>query len=148
MTRGNGGGEKGVKAGIGVRYLLDTCVLIDHLRGYPQARDWLMDVTRQSSALELAYSVITLAELLSGLPGVAPQSEEAVRRLVSPMKAVHVGEDVARRGGMYVRAWGASHGVKLPDALIAATAGCLKVPLVTRDERHFPMDDVRVVVPY
>ncbi|MEW5866372.1 MAG: type II toxin-antitoxin system VapC family toxin [Bacillota bacterium] len=148
MTRGNEGGEKEAMAGMGVRYLLDTCVLIDHLRGYPQAREWLRDVTRQSPALELAYSVISLAELFSGLSGASPENEEAVGRLVSTMKAVRVGEDIARRGGMYVQKWGASHGVKLPDALIAATAGYLGVPLVTRDERHFPMDDVRVVVPY
>ncbi|MDI7248413.1 MAG: type II toxin-antitoxin system VapC family toxin [Bacillota bacterium] len=141
-------GEVRTATGTGVLYVLDTCILVDHLRGYPEAREWLGNAIRQSQALDLACSVITLAELISGLPRTSCQSQEAVENLLSLMKVVPVGEDIAHRAGAYVREWGASHGVGIADALVAATARHLGVPLVTIDKRHFPMDDLEVVVPY
>jgi predicted nucleic acid-binding protein len=55
--------------------------------------------------------------------------------------------DIARLGGAYRRRFGASHGVLIPDALIAATAQAHGARLVTRNARHFPMLD-DVLVPY
>lgn len=132
----------------GVLYVLDTCILVDHLRGCPESREWLGNAIRQSQALDLACSAITLAELISGLPKTSNRSQEAVESLLALMRVIPVGQDIARCAGAYVREWGASHGVGIADALVAATARHLGVPLVTRDKRHFPMDDLEVVVPY
>ncbi|MGE5584745.1 MAG: type II toxin-antitoxin system VapC family toxin [Bacillota bacterium] len=144
----NKAGEVRTATAAGVLYVLDTCILVDHLRGYPEAREWLGNAVHESQALDLACSAITLAELIAGLPRTSGQGQEAVEGLVSLMKVIPVGEDIARRAGAYVREWGASHGVGVADALVAATATHLGVPLVTRDKRHFPMDDLQVIVPY
>jgi len=36
----------------------------------------------------------------------------------------------------------------LPDALIAATAFVITADLFTRNVRHYPMTDVRIIAPY
>ncbi len=51
-----------------------------------------------------------------------------------------------RKGGLYRRDYGPSHGVGLADALIAATAELHQAKFVTLNARHFPM--VEVEVPY
>ena len=43
-------------------YLVDSAILIDHLRGIPQATKWLAGLREK----EAAISVITRAEVLSG----------------------------------------------------------------------------------
>lgn len=130
------------------RYLIDTCIVVDHLRGYVDAYEWFKRITIQTETPQLACSVITVAELLSGLSTEAPKSEEAVTKLLSQIDIIPVCRDIACSAGMYVRKWRASHGVGLADALIAATACYLGVPLITRDLRHYPMPEIKTYVPY
>ena len=47
-------------------------------------------------------------------------------------------------GGLYRRDYGQSHGTGLADALIAATAEENGATLVTFNQRHFPMVEIRV----
>jgi predicted nucleic acid-binding protein len=132
----------------GPRYLIDTCVIVDHLRGYTDAGEWFKRIANQTETPQLVCSVITVAELFSGLSQEASKSEEAVVKLISQMDVIPVCENIARSAGMYVQKWRASHGVGLADALIAATAYCLGAPLVTRDLRHYPMPEIKTYVPY
>ncbi|MEX0973822.1 MAG: PIN domain-containing protein [Bacillota bacterium] len=125
--------------------VLDTCVLVDNLRGHEPARVWLASMASRYD-VSLSYSVITTAELLAGAK--SDPSVEAVRRLLSMIRAIPVDERVAERAGLYLRKWRQSHGIGMPDALIAATAAEAKATLVTRDGAHFPMGDVTVLVPY
>ena len=129
--------------------LLDTCVLIDHLRGYETAHAWLTEqATKQD--VRFAYSVITLTELLSGLSAsnVGGQQRDAILALLSMMDLVPVSVSIAVQAAEYVRRWGKSSGVATPDALIAATAKETGAVLITRDAGHFPMTDIRVCRPY
>ncbi|NLB73398.1 MAG: type II toxin-antitoxin system VapC family toxin [Firmicutes bacterium] len=132
----------------GPRYLIDTCVFVDHLRGYVDAYEWFKRIANQTETPQLACSVITVAELFSGLSTEAPKSEEAVAKLLSQMDMIPVCRNIACSAGMYVRKWRVSHGVGPADALIAATACYLGVPLVTRDSRHYPMPEIKTYVPY
>lgn len=125
--------------------LVDTCVLVDHLRGFEPARDWLSR-TAPSMDVRLTYSVITLAELLAGL--TAESSRGSVEELLGLFEPVTVTETAARRAGGYMRQWRQSHGMAMPDALIAASARENGATLVTRDKAHFPMTDIAVVIPY
>jgi len=45
-----------------IRWLLGTSILVDLLRGFPAARDWIDSIPQP----ERAISVITAAELLAG----------------------------------------------------------------------------------
>lgn len=116
--------------------LVDTDVLIAHLRGVPAARDWLVESRTQAGG-PLAASVVTAAEILGGMrsperPGVA--------RLLATFRLQPVNEVVARRAGELMREYRRSHAaIGLGDYLIAATTKVLGLELATLNVKHFPM---------
>jgi predicted nucleic acid-binding protein len=97
-----------------VSFLLDTDILIDFLRGYNKAVDF---VTENSHKIIL--SSIVVAELNAGVKGVAEQT--ALDNFVSLFPVIPVTYEIARAGGLFKRDYGKSHGVGLADAIIAAT---------------------------
>jgi hypothetical protein len=121
-------------------YLFDTCVIIDYLRDRHEAVQFM----RRQGARP-AISAVTAAELFAGVRNSA--EEHQIEALWQRLLIYHVDLDVARLGGSYCRQYRHSHGVQIPDALIAATARIHEARLVTRNARHFPMLD-DVVVPY
>jgi predicted nucleic acid-binding protein len=126
-------------------YLVDTCVLVDHLRGYPPAHDWLRKCIEEDPVIQFYYSAITVAELFAGLP---QKQETPVLRLLGIMNCLEIDAGIAQTAGGYVRKWRPSHGVEIPDALLAATAKKYDFTLVTLNQRHFPMEDIKLLVPY
>jgi len=103
--------------------LVDTDVFVDHLRG--------------AAALvpgrhRLHYSVVTRAELFAG--NTAPNLSS---QLLAPFRELEVDRAIAERAGRVAREFG----VRLPDALIAATALEHGLGLVTRNRKHF--DSIR-----
>ncbi len=114
--------------------LVDTDVLIAHLRGDERARSWLRDAR---IAGPLVTSVVTVAELTGGM-----RSDErgSVRGLLSVLDAVPVTELIALRAGEFMRQYRRSHsGIGIADYLIAATAETQSARLATLNTKHFPM---------
>jgi toxin FitB len=99
--------------------LVDTDVFIDHLRG---ARPFDPQEHR------VHYSVITRAELLAGAT-----NREPVHTLLEPFREIEVNRAIAERAGGIRR----QTGIRLPDALIAATALVAGLALATRNRRDF-----------
>lgn len=114
--------------------LLDTSILIDHLRGRQAAVDLLL---RERTAGEVHASEITRLELLAGMR----RSEQAqTLRLLSTLRWHDVDADVAQEAGALGRRWLPSHrGLDSADLAIAATAVLLDARLLTLNVRHFPM---------
>lgn len=101
--------------------LIDTDIIIDHLRGAARLR--------RPPGSEICCSVITRAELIAG-----PHEQEAtVKRLLAGFRELPVSAAVAELGGGIRRATG----IALPDALIAATALTADLELRTRNRRDF-----------
>lgn len=98
--------------------LVDTDVCINHLEG----------ARRLPRRGRLGYSVITRAELLAG----DPEYEPAVRRLLAGMDELVVDRRVAERAGTLRRL-----GLRMPDALIGATALVHQLTLLTRNVGDF-----------
>jgi predicted nucleic acid-binding protein len=121
-------------------WLLDTCVIIDYLRDRPEAVEFI----RRSSARP-SVSAVTVAEVIAGARSATEQRR--IESLLALLVVHSVDLEVARLGGAYRRSYGQSHGVLIPDALIAATAQVHGARLVTRNARHFPMLD-NLLVPY
>ena len=105
--------------GIVADLLLDTDVFIDHLRGTRQL------VVRKH---RVHYSVVTRAELFAG-----NMASDLVNLLLQPFREIVVERSVAERAGLIRR----ETGVRLPDALIAATAIEHRLGLVTRNLSDF-----------
>lgn len=103
------------------KVLLDTDVLIDHLTSKDRALP--------SELTDAAYSSITRAELYGAPEG----DEEIVDRLLIQFEEIEVDRIIAEEAGRIRRA----DKVKLPDALIAATAIVSKRRLFTRNVRDF-----------
>lgn len=125
------------------RYLIDTDIIIDHLRGEEKARDFLRQI--KSGGSDILYSVITKAELYSG---VRPKEVKKVARLLSSMEEVRIDGEIAVDAGRYRNKFYSSHGLLLPDALIAASAKKAGAVLITLNKRHYPMKDIKIQVPY
>ena len=120
--------------------VVDTCVLVDVLRGHRAALECL-------HRLEGApvVSAITIGELYAGAH--RPGEEARISDLVTRLRVAAVDFAISSLGGSFARRFGPSHGVALIDATIAATAHVHRARLVTRNVRHFPMLD-DVLVPY
>jgi predicted nucleic acid-binding protein len=115
--------------------LIDSDVLIEHLRGNTNARDWLVQARRISGPL--AMSVISLTEIAGGMR--SPERRE-VMRLLGSMQRFEVTEQVAWRAATLMREYRRSHsGIGLGDYLIAATALTEGLELATLNVRHYPM---------
>lgn len=99
--------------------LVDTDVFIDHLRGAAELK---------AGRHRLHYSVITRSELVAGTTATA-----LVATLLGPFHELPVDRAVAERAGRIRR----ESGVRLPDALIAATALEHRLQLATRNQRDF-----------
>ncbi len=99
--------------------LVDTDVFVDHLRGARELRP---------GRHRLHYSVVTRAELFAGT-----SATELVATLLAPFRELPVDRAVAERAGRVVR----ESAVRLPDALIAATAIEHGLGLVTRNRKVF-----------
>jgi predicted nucleic acid-binding protein len=103
--------------------LVDTDIFIDHLRGTNEIKP---------GRHRLHYSVITRAELFAG-----NTASDLSVQLLAPFRELMVDRPVAERAGRVAREFG----LRLPDALIAATALEHQLDLVTRNRKHF--DEVR-----
>lgn len=116
--------------------LLDSAILIDHFNGVAAA-------TRYIAKCESpAISVITWVEVVAGFR--SPESEAEGRALLATFPLLPLSEPVAEETVRVRR----STRLKLPDAIILATARVHGMTLITRNTRDFPSDDPSIVVPY
>ena len=104
--------------------LVDTDVLIDHLRGATRLR--------RPDGVQLNYSVITRCELVAG----PASQEEEVLRLLASLNPIAVDDEIATAAGLIRR----ETGIATPDCLIAATAIGEGLDLMTHNRRDFERD--------
>lgn len=112
--------------------VLDTSVLVDHLRASAPATEYLASLDDRPSCSE-----ISRIEVIQGLRS----SERGVAdRLFVLIAWVPVSEAVSRRAGELGRQWRRSHsGIGVADLAIAATAEQIDASLATLNLKHFPM---------
>jgi len=123
--------------------VLDSDVLIDHLRGY---RAYIGYIERYECGELRGYiPTITIAELLAAKRTKEPLERRRIERLLSLFVIVPVDATIAALAGELRR----DFGISLPDAIVAATALTLGLTLVTRNIRDFRrIPNLRLEVPY
>jgi len=118
-----------------VKALFDTNILVDYLNAVPQARTELKRYT------EKAISIITWMEVTVGANG---NVEVATRSFLSAFDVITLDGKIAERAVSLRR----SHHIKLPDAIIWATAQTHAMLIVTRNTKDFTANDPGVRMPY
>lgn len=114
------------------RFMIDTDVLIEYLRGSDRAAKFLEGLEG-----DLIISAVSVAEVFSGVKG----SEEmnALDQFMLAFQTIPIDDRLARQAGLIRQEYHPSHGVGLADALIAATALDEGAELFTFNRRHYPM---------
>jgi hypothetical protein len=118
-----------------MRGSFDTNILIDYLNGLEAARK---ELSRFDQRL---ISIVTWMEVMVG---VTADDEPDVRAFLRSFEIVPIDEEVANDAVVLRR----THRLRLPDAIVWATARCRRALLVTRNTKDFPSDDVGLRVPY
>ncbi|HZI97064.1 MAG TPA: type II toxin-antitoxin system VapC family toxin [Actinomycetales bacterium] len=117
--------------------LVDTSVLVDHLRGHGVATALLEGLVE--SGERVVTSELSRFELLAG---ARPHEHGELEQVFAALDWVPVNEAIARGAGEYARTYRRSHsGIGAVDYLLAATATLLGAELLTTNVRHFPMFD-------
>ena len=115
--------------------LVDSDVLIAHLRGIEVAREWLLTARGRSGPL--AVSAVSVAEVGGG---IRCGERASVTRLIDSLQPLPVDRVVAWQAGELRRRYRRSHHtIGIADYLIAATAQVNGCELATCNVRHFPM---------
>ena len=112
--------------------VVDTDVLVDYLRGDPQAVALI-----QRDSKRIILPAIVVAELYAGVKG--DEELAALDRFVGLFRTVPVSAAIARAGGLYSRDYSKSHGLGLADAIVAATTEAEAAELKTLNLKHYPM---------
>jgi len=115
--------------------LFDTNILIDYLRGISQAR---AEADKHS---DRAVSIITWMEVMAGATAA---NEADTRKCLLNFYTLPLTAEVAERAVVLRR----TGRIKLPDAVIQATAEAAGRVLITHNSREFPPGTPGVRIPY
>lgn len=116
--------------------LIDSNILIDHFKGIPAATQEL------SSYGQFAISSITWIETLVGARDAS--EERCIRAVLQQAILIETNSEIRERALLLRR----HRRLRLPDAIILATAEIRETLLVTRNTKDFDVKDARIRVPY
>ena len=114
-----------------ISYLLDTCILVDFLRGNKSIYDILVG----NKDVNLSMSTITMMELVLG----AFNKKEVlyIQKAFSNINIVYINEEISKLGQKLLINYNKSHHLLIDDALIAATSLVTKLELMTYNKADF-----------
>ena len=113
--------------------LVDTDVLIDVSRGKPQALDLFDDMSREKPPIFI--SVISAMELMVGARNKKEVQE--IEGFLANYRLLALTEDISHKAYELVKTYAKSHGLEIPDALIAASAVSNDLGLATTNKVLF-----------
>ncbi len=119
-----------------VKALFDTNILIDHLNAIPEAR---AEIGRYR---DKAISIVTWMEVMVGADAAL---EPATNRFLQGFDVLALDRRIAERAVQLRRQ---HRRLKLPDAVIWATAQCNDRLFITRDTKSLPAGEPGIRTPY
>ena len=122
-------------------YLVDTDVLIDVSRDKEAAIDFLDHLDDF-----WLVSIITAMELMVGARNQQEVSE--IDQLVAVYSVIPFAAEIGATAYRLLKKFAKSHGLRVFDSLIAATAIEENLTLVTKNKKHFQMiDNLKLEIP-
>lgn len=116
--------------------VFDTNILVDYLNGIAKAQ---REIARHRQG---AISIISWMEVMVGARD--EDDEQILAEFLGGFETLELDRDTAVEAVRLRR----THRMRLPDAIIWATARARGALLVTRNTRDFPRDDPAVRIPY
>jgi len=126
---------------MGKEYLLDTDVVIAHLRGYPETVGFLKALTDKETTLSI--SAVTIVELEVG---IRSKEKQRTYEFLEVLQIHYLDRPIAHLAGSFLREYrrkGISLG--LADVIIGATSIAKELTLVTYNARHYPMPGIQMI---
>ncbi len=115
--------------------VLDTSIIIDHLRQPKEKETYLTKIAKQKPKEELAISMISVQELYEGKSTKDGEKEQHLLATIVPLQILLYTYEVAQLAGKIARDLGRS--IELADAAIAATAIINGAQLLTLNKKDF-----------
>lgn len=128
---------------IAKRILVDTDVLIDVGLGVETARVHLEQLGQNA---DLAVSSVTQMELVVGCRNKLEL--RSLDRFLEQFEVISLSDAISRTAVQLLRRYRLSHGLLIPDALIAATAVGLNAPLSSKNQRDYRFIEELDLLPY
>ena len=116
---------------LGIVVIIDTDVLVEFLRGSAETIKALKAIKPEN----LAISSITRMELLVGALNNAELRK--IEKSLNAIREIPVSEAISTRAVNLIKKYAKSHGLKIPDGIIAATAIEQSVELFTYNIKDF-----------
>ena len=123
--------------------LIDTDILIDTGRGLPDAVACLKQYEQLGI---LAISVITQMELMVGCRD--KREFQSLEKFLRRFQIVNLDEKASETAVELIQQYRLSHGLLIPDALIAATALTFDLPLLSKNQRDYRFIRNLQLLPY
>lgn len=111
--------------------LCDTNVFIKFFNGNEET----IAVLKELGSERILISSITAMELYQGMGNKKELRD--MKRKIKHYSILHFNRDVSRLAIDYIDAFSLSHGLQIPDAIIAASAVTFKLPLFTYNLKDF-----------
>ncbi|HPA47642.1 MAG TPA: type II toxin-antitoxin system VapC family toxin [bacterium] len=126
------------------RGLIDTDILVDALKGNERSKQFLY---QQRTGGTIQISVITAMELIRGCRNAGEL--RSLLDFLDTFSVLPIGPVATQKSYQWMVSYSLSHGLQIPDALIAGTAVEHDLTLFTGNTRHFRMiPEIVVEQPY
>jgi len=119
--------------------ILDTNIIIELFKGNVETKELLKKVDDK----EFAISVITSMELYYG--AINKKELNKIKKFLKSFNLLTINEEISKIALDLIEKYSKSHGLDIPDALIAATSLYYEIPLLTYNKKDFKyIEDLRL----
>ena len=125
-----------------LRYLLDSDIIIDILRNDINVKSYVKKLKINNS--NFFYLPVSKAEIFAG---AFKDEIDKINLFFNQFTCIQVTDIIGEKAGLFLNKYRKSHNIGLGDALMAATAFHYDLYLLTRNIKHYPMSEVKVIRP-